>query len=195
MNFSRLGLLVTLFAAILPQAAFPDSVAGVTLPDSVTVDGGTLVLNGMGKRTRFAFVDVYVAGLYLKARSSDAELVLADPGPKRLSMTLLRSLSADQLAAALREGMHLGNDPDEVARLTPRIEALVGLMQAIGTAPKGDTITLDFLSDGSTRIADSAHPQGKPIAGADFQRALLGIWIGAKPVQPDLKQALLGLPP
>jgi hypothetical protein len=35
-------------------------------------------------------------------------------------------------------------------------------------------------------------PRGKPIAGEDFYRALLRIWIGDNPVQDDLKKALLG---
>ncbi len=194
MNIRRIAL-SALFGACLSAAALPASIAGITPPDSVTVDGSTLVLNGAGKRTRYVFVDVYVGALYLRARSSDAQQVLADPGPKRLSMTLLRSLTADQLAEALRDGMRLNNDADAIARLSSRIDALVATMQAIGTAPKGDTITLDFLADGTTQIADSGHPQGKPIAGADFQRALLEIWLGDKPAQPDLKQALLGLPP
>jgi len=34
---------------------------------------------------------------------------------------------------------------------------------------------------------------GKPIAGEDFYRALLRIWLGDKPVQNDLKKSLLGV--
>jgi hypothetical protein len=33
---------------------------------------------------------------------------------------------------------------------------------------------------------------GLPILGEDFYRALLKIWLGDKPVQADLKKALLG---
>ena len=36
------------------------------------------------------------------------------------------------------------------------------------------------------------HDLQMPIAGEDFYRALLRIWIGDKPVQDDLKKALLG---
>ena len=32
----------------------------------------------------------------------------------------------------------------------------------------------------------------KPIAGEDFYRALLRIWLGEHPVQDNLKKALLG---
>ncbi len=37
-----------------------------------------------------------------------------------------------------------------------------------------------------------AAPAGAPIAGEDFYRALLRIWLGDRPVQDDLKKALLG---
>jgi hypothetical protein len=65
-------------------------------------------------------------------------------------------------------------------------------MRAIGGAKKGDVVAIDFLADGSTAVALNGKPQGKPIAGADFQRALLAVWLGGKPVQADLKKAMLG---
>jgi hypothetical protein len=37
-------------------------------------------------------------------------------------------------------------------------------------------------------------PAGAAIEGEDFYRALLRIWLGDKPVQDDLKKALLGRP-
>ena len=55
-------------ALLLALAAVPASsareVAGVTLPDTVSVEGKTLKLNGAGLRTKVVF-KVYVAGLYL----------------------------------------------------------------------------------------------------------------------------------
>jgi hypothetical protein len=38
----------------------------------------------------------------------------------------------------------------------------------------------------------AGQQRGKDIPGEDFYRALLRIWLGEKPVQDDLKQALLG---
>ena len=34
--------------------------------------------------------------------------------------------------------------------------------------------------------------QGRPMAGKAFYQVLLRIWLGEDPVQPDLKEALLG---
>jgi hypothetical protein len=43
-----------------------------------------------------------------------------------------------------------------------------------------------------TQVVIQGKPAGKPIAGEDFYRALLRIWVGDRPVQDDLKKALLG---
>jgi hypothetical protein len=52
------------------------------------------------------------------------------------------------------------------------------------------TITLDW-NGTATQVGIDGRPAGKPIEGADFYRALLRIWLGDKPVQDDLKKALL----
>lgn len=175
-------------AAAAPETA---TVAGVEVARTAQVGASMLVLNGAGKRTKY-FFDVYVAGLYLSTRLGDAAGVLADPGPKRISMTLMRNLSAEQLSDALRDGISLNSSPAELASLSAQIEALVGTMNLIGSAAKGDLLTIDFLADGTTRVAINGQARGNPIPGADFQRALLKVWLGAKPVQADLKKALLG---
>ncbi len=182
---------VLYLAMALAAHAATVSVAGVEIERTAQVGSSTLVLNGAGKRTKY-FFDVYVAGLYLAGKQSDAAAILGDAGPKRISMTLMRNLSAAQLSDALREGISLNSTPAELASLSAPIEALVGTMNAIGSAAKGELLTIDFLADGTTRVTLNGQPRGNPIPGADFQRALLKVWLGAKPVQGDWKKALLG---
>ncbi len=172
-------------------AAHASQISGVDVPERTMQGTTSLVLNGAGKRERFIF-DVYVAALYLPQREASAEAVVAAPGPKRLTMTLLRDLSAEQLGNALREGMGLNRTPAELQALAPQIDALIATMNALGSAKKGAVLTIDFLADGTTRVAQNDRSVGAPIAGAAFQRALLDVWLGAKPVQADLKSALLG---
>jgi hypothetical protein len=59
-------------------------------------------------------------------------------------------------------------------------------------AKKGMAITLDWLPGAGTQMTVDGRYAGAPIAGEDFYRALLRIWLGPKPVQDDLKKALLG---
>ena len=48
-------------------------------------------------------------------------------------------------------------------------------------------------SDGGTTLFVDGVAQGRPMAGEAFYQVLLRIWLGDDPVQPDLKEALLGL--
>jgi hypothetical protein len=60
-------------------------------------------------------------------------------------------------------------------------------------AQSGMRIVLDYSpSSSSTTLFVNGAAQGEPMKGEPFYRALLRIWLGEKPVQDDLKKALLG---
>ena len=69
---------------------------------------------------------------------------------------------------------------------------LTGLMNEIKEAKTGLAIDLDWLPGAGTQVTIAGQPRGKPIAGEDFYRALLKIWLGDNPVSSDLKKSLLG---
>ena len=188
------GIIATLVvtAAIGIGAAHAAEVSGVKVADTARIGAGPdLVLNGAGVRSRMMF-DVYAAGLYLTEKKSTAADVLALGGPKRVSMTMMRDVGADQLAESLIEGIKLNSSPAELEKMKGQLDELMATMKAVGQAKKGDLITLDFMPDVGTRVGVNGKEVGKPIAGADFYRALLKIWLGDKPVQDNLKKALLG---
>ena len=54
-----------------------------------------------------------------------------------------------------------------------------------------DVINIDYLPGTGTQISLNGRSLGT-IAGVDFNRALLKIWLGNVPVQADLKKAMLG---
>jgi hypothetical protein len=177
-------------AALGVQAA---EVGGVKLEDRLRLapGGPELVLNGAGIRTR-VFFKVYVGGLYLTEKKGTASDAIGLAGPKRVSMTMLRDLTAQQLSEGLADGIRNNSSAAEQEALKARVDELVGIMNALGEAKKGDTILLDFLPESGTRMVVNGQPRGKPIAGDDFYRALLRIWLGDKPVDGDLKQGMLG---
>ncbi len=187
-------IIAALFVCAL-TAAQAAEVAGVKLDDRLRlVPGGPeLVLNGAGIRTRAIF-KVYVAGLYLPEKKATTAEALAIAGPKRVAMTMLRDLSAQQLSEALADGIRNNSTAAEQEALKARTDELLAIMNALGEAKKGDAILLDFLPDSGTRVVVNGQPRGKAIAGDDFYRALLRIWLGDKPVDGDLKKGMLGQP-
>jgi hypothetical protein len=177
--------------ALLAAPAFAAEVAGVKVDDRIKLESAELVLNGAGLRTK-AFFKVYVAGLYLAAKKTGADDVLALPGAKRVSMRLMRDLSAKQLTDALEEGIRDNTPAAEQESLKARIAELTATMNALQSVKEGDVIALDWVPGSGTRIVLNGEPKGKAIAGEDFYRALLRIWLGDNPVSGSLKKALLG---
>ncbi len=172
----------------LPAQAL--EVAGVKIADTERAGGTTLVLNGAGVRTRLLF-KVYVAALYLPVRQNQAEAVLAAPPPRRVQLTMLRDVAADTFSEALRKGLDANTSPAQRAALAPRIAAFEAHIQSQGEARAGTVYVLDETAAGM-QLSVNGRPVGVPIAGSDFFRALLSVWLGEAPVQDDLKRALLG---
>ena len=178
-------------AAVLACLAVPASaaeVAGVKLDDKVSVGGQELVLNCSGVRTRAVF-KVYVGSLYLPAKATTSTAVLSK-GPRRIQLNLLRDLSADQLVGALVDGLKDNTSEAEFASIKPQTDQLVTIMKSFGDVKEGHVVTLDFV-DGATRIAHNGQAKGA-VPGESFNHALTRIWIGDKPVQGDLRKAMLG---
>jgi len=176
---------------LFARAAPALDIAGVRVDERVTLGGSELQLNGAGIRTRLIF-KVYVGALYVSARKSTTVEVLALDGPKRVSMTMLRDLSAEQLIDALELGIRNNHSQAELGGLQARIAALTAVMKEVDGAKEGAVITLDFLPASGTIVMVNGVPHGDPIPGKDFYDALLRIWLGEKPVDTDLKRAMLG---
>lgn len=184
-----LATAIVLLALAGPAAAL--TIEGVTLDDRAKVGPADLVLNGAGLRTRLGF-KVYAGGLYLAERTKDAGAALAASGPKRVALHMMRDVGAKQLVESLNEGIAKNSPAAELEKLKPQIGELTATMEALGEARKGDVILLDFVPGTGTIITVNGKPRGKPIAGDDFQRALLRVWLGDKPVDGDLKKGMLG---
>jgi len=174
--------------ALCAGAVMAAEVGGVKLDDKASVGGQELVLNGAGVRTRL-ILKIYVGSLYVPAKTGNLAGVLAK-GPRRVQMNLLRNLSGDQLVDALIDGLKDNNTEAELAAVKPQTDQLVSIMKGFGEVKEGNVVTLDFV-DGATRIALNGQPRGS-IAGEPFNQALTKIWLGDKPVQSDLKRAMLG---
>jgi len=161
-------------------------VAGVTLPDTATVEGKTLKLNGAGLRTKMVF-KVYVAGLYLETPTKDAATVISSDQVKRMHLSILRSLDSSKITEAISEGFEK-NSKGELPALKARLDRLNSM---IPNVEKGDQILLTYVPGRGTVVSAKNVEKGV-IEGKDFSDALFSVWLGATPVQPDLKKALTG---
>jgi hypothetical protein len=173
---------------LLAAPAFGAEVAGVKIEERTRVANAELSLKGAGLRKR-AFFQVYAIGLYVADRKADA---IAQPGAKRIAIHMLRDVGAEQFTGALADGIRDNHSDAEARALEPRVAQLGAILAEVKEAKKGMAITLDWLPGSGTQVTIDGKPSGKLIEGEDFYRGLLRIWLGGKPVQDDLKKALLG---
>lgn len=185
----RQALLATALIIALPTHAA--DVAGVHFDEKASVAGSELTLNGAGLRTRF-MLKIYAMGLYLPKRADSAEAIAGTTGPKRIQIITLRDLTAEQFADALVEGLKKNHNETEFTKLQARTDDFRNALLSLKSAPKGSEIRLEWLPGSGTRLSFGNETRGKDIPGEDFFRALLRIWLGDKPADQDLKNALLG---
>lgn len=188
-HYFQQTIIAPLFVLVLTTPAFAREVAGVQFEEQTKSANTELLLNGAGIRTKLIF-KVYAAGLYLPARSSDPEAILASTAPRRVVLKMLRDVDGETLLGALKEGLQANLSDAELGSLQSGLASLSRIFQSIGSAKSGDAIVLDFAADGIT-ITRNGSPAGQ-VADTAMSRSLLKVWLGQKPVEASLKKALLG---
>jgi hypothetical protein len=188
MNVSRrtfaLSVAFALGFAAAPAAA--KELAGATMPDTLTVAGKTLKLNGMGLRKKAIF-KVYVGGLYLEAPSQNASAILAADGPKALRMHFLRTIEKEKLVEAFKEGFEANAGPKAAAQKA----GIDKLYATIADVKDGSETTYTYVPGTGTVV----NRDGKDVAtieGKEFAEVLFLLWLGPKPPSEDLQKGLLG---
>ena len=180
---------LTLAAALLvavSAAAFAAEVSGVKVPDTETVDGKNLKLNGAGLRKKAIF-KVYVAGLYVENPIHDATALLSSNQIKSMRLHMMRNLKGRQISDAIIEGFER-NSKAQQDKLKSRLDQLTAMFPDVA---EGDDVVMTWIPDKGTKVTIRGTDRGT-IEGRDFADALFAVWLGPDPVQDDLKKALVG---
>lgn len=161
---------------------------GVDFPEHLQVAGHDLALNGLGMRkATFLKVNVYVGALYVTHPSHDPQ-PLIDPGtPAQLILHFVRNVGVGDLRDAWKEGFEKVAK-DQMPALNDRITTLNGWMSDVKT---GQRLSFTRLPGTGVQVDVNGVVKGT-IPGDDFARALMTIWLGANPPNPEIKSGLLG---
>lgn len=181
-------LYATLLSLLLAVPAGAATLAGATLPDKAEVKGQSLVLNGMGLRTKL-FIKVYVAGLYLPQKEKAAAKILGADTSRRMVMHFLYGVSKEQMCEAWDEGL-AANTPNASADVKKAFATLCSWMEPIN---KGHQLLLTYVPGEGTQVEVNGKSKGTLPGGKAVADAILATWIGPKPGPgQDFKKALLG---
>lgn len=182
-------LCTTALAVFLLASAFhlaAATLAGVTLPDTAQVAGKNLVLNGLGLRTK-VIVKVYIGGLYLEQKSSDANAIIKADAPKQIVLKFVHSASKSQMSDAFQESFK-DNTPDAMKTMKADIDQLLGALEAV---KPGDQMVFTYVPGTGSTFALNGKDK-VTIAGPAFGQVLFSVWLGPKPPNTDLKKGMLG---
>lgn len=185
----QLGITILLSSLFFSVQA--KELAGISVPDSITVsNGNTLQLNGMGLREKL-WIDVYVGSLYLASKANNVADVLSQPGAFRIQMDIIyNEISSSKLIDAWNEGFQKNQSEENMKAIADRVNRFNQLFEE--SAKKGDQYVIDYIPGEGCIISKNKVTLGR-IEGEDFKTALLEIWLGNFPADKGLKQGMLGL--
>ena len=160
---------------------------GITFPNTYTAGKDNLVLNGGGTRVKY-WIDAYVAGLYLTAKSKDAAGIVSANTSMCIKLNIVSGLiSSSKMIDAVEEGFKKSTHGN-TAPLKDKIEKFKNAF----TDPikKGDVF--DIVYTGEKISIYKNNTLKTEIEGLDFKKAVFGIWLGDDPSDSDLKAGMLG---
>jgi hypothetical protein len=187
------GVLMAACLLLPTWAGAEVNLAGVKYEDSAELRGARLQLNGAGIRYKGPF-KVYTAGLYMGRKAGTPEEVLALPGAKRVSVTMLREIDASELGKLFIRGVEDNMDKAAMSKLIPGLMRMSQIFTEHKKLQPGDTFTLDWVPGTGAVVSVRGVPQGEPFKEPEFFNALLRIWLGPAPADWKLKESLLGRP-
>ena len=168
--------------------------AGVKYEPSLQIGNSKVQLNGAGIRYKAVF-KVYTAGLYLAAKASTPEAVLAAPGAKRMHIVMLRDIDGNELGKLFTRGMQDNASKEDFSKSiagTIRMSEIFSLRKKL-TA--GENFSVDWVPGTGTVVMLNGKPAGEPIKEPEFFSSMMKIWLGQSPADAQLKDALLGKAP
>lgn len=175
-------------STILTKAA---ELNGVTMPEQKTVEAKTLILNGLGLRkvTKFGFpIKVYVAGLYLEKKTSNADELINSTQLRRIEMQFLRGLQRDQIVEAWQTAFE--DNCFAECKESKSVFNKQFLVKFRGVSEKqimalnlyADKVTVEFPGEPLATVAD-----------ANLVKNIAAIFFGKKPPNKELKDGMLGV--
>lgn len=179
-------ILAFLLAGTSVQAQM--SIGGITLPGTIPAGKDNLVLNGGGVREKY-FMDMYVCGLYLLQKSSDAQKIVDSDQLMAVKLHIVSGMiTSDKMIEAVNEGFKKSTGSN-MAPLQSKINRFIAVFKE--QINDGDIYDLIYIPGKGVVIFKNGKIK-ETIEGLDFKKALFGIWLGAQPADADLKKGMLG---
>ncbi len=182
--------IIIILASVLACTATAGTIEKVEFPETLKLGEHSLLLNGMGLRSKRKLgmeFRVYVAGLYVKAKTNDEQKLIGDGEAKVIDMVFLRSLDKDTIVESWAEQI-TGNCKVNCDKIKDSMKPFLESLTAVKDKSR---MRLAFDKKGVILTAGAA-PEMR-IDDPSLATNLLAVFFGANPPTPELKKGLLGL--
>ena len=178
-------ILILFFFIGIESFAQTKTINGVKFPLTEKIGKNELVLNGGGLREKY-WMDLYVAALYLEAKTTDASKVIYGTEEMAIHIKIISSsVTRERFLESVNEGF---------ANATSKASAedkkkFIGFFS--DEFKIGDVIHFDYTPEKGLKVTKNGVVKGT-IPGYDFKKSLFSIWLGSKPADENLKKGMLG---
>lgn len=177
-----------LFVTTITSINAQTEVSGVKVPATLNVEGNELILNGAGLREKM-WIDLYVGSLYLPKKSSNAAEIMSSLEAQAIKLNIVSGMiTSEKMINAVNEGFENSTN-GKTAPLKAKIEKFKSFFK--DEIKKGDEFVIAYVPGKGVVVTKNGTLKGV-IDGADFKKALFGIWLSNKPADKDLKEGMLG---
>ena len=187
-RFIYLTVLILFLTLFSISSGWTREVKGINFPETMTIQGTTCKLVGVGTRKKL-IISVYMGALYMAQPSNNASNAISTDQIKRVFMHFLyKEVTSDQLVEAWNEGFEK-NAGNALGSLKEKINIFNGFF----TEPmkKNETMVITYIPGHGTEVVIKGQVKGL-IEGRDFMEALFSIWFGPNPPSNGLKNGMLG---
>jgi hypothetical protein len=186
-RFAALLFFCLISNMVLAQVKLADA----TFPLTTVLASQNLLMNGHGMRFRFGF-KVYAAGLYTSKKVSGNDEIIKANVIKRLHLIPQRDLKGDELGKLFTRAMQENMSKDEFSKIINGVIRFGEMFAGARNFSKGDDIVIDVVPGTGLLVTFRGKQQGEAIKEPEFAENLFKIWFGKKPVDEQLRRALLG---
>lgn len=181
-------LTVSVALLMMTSLASAAKIGGVEFPDALKADSSELLLNGAGIRKK-AFLKIYVGGLYLNEKSSNADEIINADAPMAIKLEIVSGLvTQEKMINSLNEGMEKATNGN-IDPIKAEIDQFTACFS--DEIKEKDIFDMVYVPAQGVVVSKNGTEKGV-IKGLPFKKAMFGIWLCDKPADKGLKKGMLG---
>ncbi|MDB5227654.1 MAG: chalcone isomerase [Bacteroidota bacterium] len=163
--------------------------AGIELPQKISLNNKELTLNGAAIRTKF-FIQTYIISLYSETPIRDEKTAIESKVERSLRMQIITPLATSKAVSEnIQNGMKEGLGNLYHQQQKP-LEEMRSVIEKSGVQYK-DTIDIYYSPSGELKLYKNEREIYSNKDGKLFAETIFNMYVGKKPKDSKIKQALL----